>query len=517
MTEAALGSANGLPRHEGLIHGEISRPVTVVAGACLLYLAVSLLVGRFAVTDEVAFKAAGRQWAAGAGFGAPELKGAAEGASPPVTEVYFLYPPAYPFFFGVWTRLFGFGPRQCMVFDASIHVLLTGLTFALAWRLLASLGHARGWWAVCAAVVVLPIGTVGRPDELAMSFGLLSLLFLLVPKPRAIHLALAGVALGSSLGTSVGAGIAAGCIALTLLIRPLDGLKSTLRRCLLVAVGTILGVSIAIGPLLVAHPGAIEQYLIISRFVSKNHGSIKDAWANAWPQAIKYYTFLVGTLAAGLLAATLAGTREVWRVWASYASGTALYLLFVGAVLAFRTTYTWFIGPWIAVASLHTIALLATTPTKRLRALLPGALLVAAWLSFAVHFVKETLVVMTLPASQGLNAASALLQEAIPPGATVVTSDMWWFIAARNRIYDPMFSHPPTEGIDYVALSGNGSGVPGRAIGLDARIWDPSFISRMVEVENNLPQHPTRVLGLRITNSGYGYGSIVYKVAPQRP
>ncbi len=517
MTEAALGSANVLPRHDGSTQRELLFPAAVVAGACLLYLAVSLLVGRFAVTDEVAFKAAGRQWAAGTGFGAPELEGALDGVSPPVTTVYFLYPPAYPFSFGLWTRLFGFGPRQCMVFDAAIHVLLTVLTFALAWRALSSLGHARRWWAVCAAVVLLPIGTVGRPDELAMSFGVLSLLFLLVPEPRAIHHALAGLALGFCLGTSSGAAIATGSIAATLLVRPWDGLSRLLRRCLLVGVGAILGVAIAVGPLLASHPGAIEQYLMLSRFVSKNHGSIKEAWADAWPHAAKYYTFLIGTLASGLLAATLAGTRKVWRVWASYASGAFLYLLFLGVVLALRPTYTWFVGPWIAVTALHTIALLATTPGRRTRALLPIALLVAAWLSFAVHFVKETLVVMTLPASQGLNAASACLRAAIPDGATVVTSDMWWFIAARNRIYDPLFSHPHEGSVDYVALSANGSGVPGRAAGLDTRIWNSSVTNRMIEVANNLPQQPTRVLGFRITNSAYGFGSIVYRVAPQRP
>ena len=151
------------------------------------------------------------------------------------------------------------------------------LSVGLAWRALSTLGHARRWWAVCAALVVLPIGTAGRPDELAMSFGVLALLFLLVPQVRSIHLALAGLALGFSLGTSSGAAIAAGSVALTLLVRPRDDLRSTLRRCLLVGAGAILGVAIAVGPLLVAHPGAIEQYLMISRFVSKYHGSIKDA------------------------------------------------------------------------------------------------------------------------------------------------------------------------------------------------------------------------------------------------
>jgi hypothetical protein len=65
--------------------------------ACLfalsaLYCVAELVPGRFAVTDEVYFKAAGRNWAATGQFAAPELKGYRDDIAPHVSDVFFAYP-----------------------------------------------------------------------------------------------------------------------------------------------------------------------------------------------------------------------------------------------------------------------------------------------------------------------------------------------------------------------------------------------------------------------------------------
>jgi hypothetical protein len=216
---------------------------------------------------------------------------------------------------------------------------------------------------------------------------------------------------------------------------------------------------------------------------------------------------------SGLLAAALGGSRRSWRLWATYGFGASLFLLFLATFLALRATYTWFIGPWLLLAAAHTMCVLARTPGRRMRVVAPALLLVGGYLTFAVHFVKESLVIAKLPPAQRMDAASARLRSLIPAGASVLTKDAWWFIAVRNKTYEPMFSHPPPSSIEYVVLSGNGSGVPGKPVGLDAATWGPSFTDRMVEVANDLPRQPTRVLGVRLTNSAYGYGSVVYRVS----
>jgi len=489
------------------------RAAGVVAAASLIFLALMAVVGRLPVTDEVAFKAPGRQWAAGGGFRAPELEGLIHGVSLDVTQAYCIYQPMYSFAFGLWARLFGFSPRTCVVFDAFIHVLLVFATLALAWRAFSSTGRARPWLATVAALAVLPLGTAGRPDELAMIFGSGALFLLLPPNVRTRDVALAGAALGLCFACSSGAGICLGLIAFTLLVRTVrEDLAQTVRRCLIAGVAALAGAAVVLGPFVAAHPGAIEQYVAHSRLAFHDN-TVLDSWALARPHGTKYYTLLIGTLFAGLLAATLLGTRAAWRQWARYGVGTCLVLFFLAVALPLKNNYTWFLGPWLLIAAIELGYSLMTAPGMRGRALLPLAVLAAGHVSFAAYFAKDLLVLGTLPASQKPAAAAAQLRATIPAGAGVLTSkDLWWFIADRNRTYDALLAHPPPSAIDYVALAANGSGKPGVPASLPLH-WGAAFTSRFVEVANNLPTRRTYLLGVPITNSSYGFGAMVYRVA----
>jgi hypothetical protein len=142
-------------------------------GTTTCYVALFAMVGRFPTIDEVFFKAPGREWAAGGRFAAPELTGIdfLQGIKPAIEEVWFVHPPGYPFLFGVFTLLIGFGPTACVVFDALIHGALALMTWLLARRLGEGLPD---WLCFLIAVAVLPlgVGTHGRPDELAMCLGI---------------------------------------------------------------------------------------------------------------------------------------------------------------------------------------------------------------------------------------------------------------------------------------------------------------------------------------------------------
>ena len=129
--------------------------------AALAYLVVLTIVGRLPClfTDEIFFKAAGREWAATGRFAAPELAGAL-GLAPPLEEVWLPYPPLYPILFGGFVKVFGFGWRACVAFDALIHACLAVLTFGVALGLSTSrdrrvafcLGFAGGSghaWSLC--------------------------------------------------------------------------------------------------------------------------------------------------------------------------------------------------------------------------------------------------------------------------------------------------------------------------------------------------------------------------------
>src|SRR5271157_372421 len=104
--------------------------------AIILYLFVLIRLGRLPQLDgdEISFKSPGREWAASGRFASPELRGW-RGLDPPLERIWLIYPPVYPFLFGVFVKVFGFGWRQCEMFDGLIRVALAALTYAVAYRL----------------------------------------------------------------------------------------------------------------------------------------------------------------------------------------------------------------------------------------------------------------------------------------------------------------------------------------------------------------------------------------------
>ena len=88
-----------------------------------LYVIAAVLIGHFPLLDVIPFKAAGLHWALSGHFAAPEMRGFQD-LRPPLEDIYFAHLPGYVFVFGLFVKLFGFGPRQCLLYDALIHAWL---------------------------------------------------------------------------------------------------------------------------------------------------------------------------------------------------------------------------------------------------------------------------------------------------------------------------------------------------------------------------------------------------------
>src|SRR5262249_38752788 len=135
--------------------------------------------------------------------------------TPGVEEVWLAQPSGYSFGFGLFVRAFGFGPSQCVIFDAVIHGVLVILIYALA-RVTAP--EIMPGAACAIAMALLPVGFVGRPYGLAMCFGRGALILWGSPAPGYIRSAGAGLMLGLCAATSVGAAAMIGIIGLTELL-----------------------------------------------------------------------------------------------------------------------------------------------------------------------------------------------------------------------------------------------------------------------------------------------------------
>ncbi len=476
-----------------------------LAGVLLLaYLASAATVGQFPFIDEIAYKCAGLHWANSGRYAAPELTGLLV-VDPPVEVVWAGYPPLYTFAFGLIVKGFGFGWRTCVLFDAVIRVALACVTFLLARRLSPSLSQAGAW---LAGLAVIPLGHSGRPDELATCFGLAGVLLLLRAPHSLSRTGAAGLLLGLSAATSPACGVTLGIVQAVLLL----GADPWRRSVGLLALWAALAASAALlvfAPLLLVHPGALHQFLAHARRVPSPDflGGLLAGFQFCWAVARCRLLAMLGLAALGLLALTRAGL-PLARTWLGGWAG----LLFLFLFSSYRFTYFWFVGPLFLAAGLATLSLAweGWRPWRR-RAFV--GLLGLAILVGALPWLRNTYVLHTLASSQALGPNVREVTSRVPTGSVVLTDLYWWVLADDCRVYDLNFGTPPSlEQVDYVVLSGNGSQVPGQ----------PSFRSDWQEyvrqhfdvVYDNLNREPSRLFGVRLSASAYGFGPLILARRP---
>ncbi len=479
--------------------------LVLLIGIC--YLVAEVVPGRFAVTDELYFKAAGRNWAATGRFAAPELKGFHSGMIPPITDVFFTYPPLYPFLFGLYTKLAGFGARSCILYDALIHVLLVWTAFAAARRVFALPWRVAG---LCGALFV-PLGTVGRPDELGILLAFAAAMAFRM-KTRPIGAALLGGALMGFCGlTSLGAAVFLGPIVAWELVLREDALLKGLGRVVLAALVAGGVATVCVAPLLISHPGAYRQLFstaasqTIANQFNPAYQTPGLTFAHLWAIGLRYgYSQML--LTATLLAfATILWRLDVAPDRAGYSRVVvaALSLAVLAISMPGKYLYLWFASSWLL---LTTVALgwriWGALPPSRRRMLLAGGAL--SYLLLSLPYVRSKTILWTLPAGQRLGAGVARVRNDVPTGVGVLSTEYWWALADRDQVYDSTFSAPAPGDVNYVATSGNGAGQAGVPM-LQKEYADWQL------VDNALRQSAPTFFGLRLSRSAYGFGPYILK------
>lgn len=104
----------------------------------------------------------------------------------------------------------------------------------------------------------------------------------------------------------------------------------------------------------------------------------------------------------------------------------------------------------------------------------------------------------TLPADRSLTINMKRVRDEVPEGAGVLTAEYWRALADRNQGLDAF---------DYVVLTGNGSGQPGRPLPPSVPLGD----SPWQNTEDHLQLKPPSVFGFRLSHSAYGFGPYVLK------
>jgi hypothetical protein len=479
--------------------------------ACLLAVLLEVVPGRSPQIDEEFFKSPGRHWAATGQFAAPEIVGRVD-VTPGLDEIFFAQPPLYSFLFGVYTKIVGFGPHRCILFDALVHVLLAALIIALAHREF----DLPAKYAYLLGTLVLVLGTRGRPDELGMCFAIAGMLAWTLDLTTSRRAVLSGAMFGVCGATSLGA-----CLFLLPLgllvgyLRAALNLRTALRWTLACSLVGLL----CIAPILVHHPGPRHEPAIA--YMSPQLGLVvtgQSRWTAVLLSLVNGALFAArfGRPMLAVVFGSLAVIALCFRQLPRHSAGayTARIVVVVAVlvgqwfILPGKYTYLWFFAPWLLALSAAMLARCYAGLRSSERAMVVVTLVLCI-LTAVEPYIKGEVVVLSLPHEQSFDANMSRVRALIPAGSHVATLEYWWALADRCQVFDPQFSHPKKIDIDYMIKSGNGSGRPG--VGQAFAEYYESYAqeNHFTVLEDDLNRERLKVGPLRLTNSAYGFGPLI--------
>ena len=480
---------------------------------CVFFVLLEVVPGRFPNTDEVFFKSPGRHWAATGHFAAPEIVGRVE-VNPSLDKIFFAQPPLYSFIFGVYTKVLGFGPHLCILFDALIHVLLAALTVSVVRRVFS----VPAKYAYMIGTLVLVLGTYGRPDEMGMCFaiaGMLSETLEIRPERRA---ALSGAMFGFCCATSLGAFLFMAPMSLAIAHqRRVLNARTAIRWTI---TGAVVGL-LCIAPILLQYPHAYRQILAHAsdqspqlRYALVGTGlwkAVLISYFNGMIFATRFGRPMVALVAGSLAIIALCFRnvpRESARAYTTKLVVAAAGLLTLYLILPGKYTYFWFFGPWLMGLSAEMLVRCYAGLRSSARGAVVAILVIC--ISTATEpYLKERVVLISLPRNQSFDTNMSGVRTLIPAGSRVVTSEYWWALADRCQVLDPVFSHPTTIDVDYMIKTGNGTGHPGVAHAFALYYETFAQDNHFAVLEDNLNRLPLKIGPVRLTNSAYGFGPLV--------
>ena len=500
------------------------RPLLPLLLLLATFFVIEFAYPNFPGVDEIFFKSAGLNLSKGGAFAAAELEGFLH-ADPPLEQVFFVYPPLYPWLFGQWTHATGFGWAACVGYDALISaglaLIIFGLANAVAGELLGPVSvRRRAALAFLATLLTLLFGHRGRPDELGMALGFANAWWLFRPpasSPRQPSVTfVSGVLAGLMLCTSPGVFMTFMPFLAALWLRRVNDMREVAPSLIAAGLGGGLAAALCLTPFFLLHPHFYQQFLQSFQVQVSRGWSYSIFSSYAWhssPQSHFILSATVPVLCLGMV--TLWRTRRIWEMLA----------LIVAPLVGFGLMcftyaphyYWWFLQPWFLL-----VAMVVTADfwwNRRSRPLATVSVVwLAIWLTVASAWpAKNFLVRVTLTPEQRLTPNVQKLRELIPTGARVLTSIGWWALGNDRSVYDPKFSDiRDLARIEYFVTDSNGPvQLGGWAWPGNAR-YDAMVRESFEVISDTLPRTPFQFFGVRITKGAYGFGTVVLRRVPAR-
>ena len=287
------------------------------------------------------------------------------------------------------------------------------------------------------------MGTIGRSDELAACFGLVSLLTIVAGPVTVGRVLLSGAWMGIAAGTSAAAGAMMGIMAVSLVVLRADTHIERVRLTIIWGLASVGALAAVLAPILIPRPDAYYQY---KGHVDYQYTYLeRDSFAYMMTFALQVgsyfllFTFLL--LLVGGLCYLFNRKVKAEVHWAQLWVGPFGALIFLALNFPYKYTYLWFFGPWLLVAAAANIQALAPRLPVLQTRLLTYLTIAAATLG-AIPMIRQHVIFLGLPEEQGYEYNLRIVRNFVKPGDVVVTSDLWWGLIGDCKIYDVGFGFP---------------------------------------------------------------------------
>ena len=461
--------------------------------------------------DDVYYKEPGYNWALNHRFVSPALEGYG-GEQSGFDVVFAGYPPLYPFTYGLWLQLFPHSLRSAIAFDATIRFLLVMWCLFGLPKLLP--GLSRGVVGMTALAVCV-LGTWGRPDELAMLFGLWALTVWVVGK-RWLSAMGGGALLGLCLSTSWPAFIVLCAWFLPVcwyLCWQAPCWRGFVRRCLIaVLVCAALGLLILVP--YYSRDGAMaqmasepSQQFMAGIFWSFQKGTIMP-YLHLWWFAMRNDIFMV-PLYIALCTLAIAFIAKMDRFYRACLMGGVLGYAFIMIGMPHQGYYYWFLFPLLFSIVLWHI---------RSSRCVTWALGIAILLAINPK-IRECIKAYCLPVDQTLSYSQRMIENYVPTTASVLTDARSYYVIRPrcNKVYvtDAVDSlQKVISRVDYCVFSFHHLGKYEGLCMPDAWMRDSraTYLKEHFEViYEGLPSPYPSWHGVTLGITPIGYGVVVYR------
>lgn len=453
----------------------------------------------------------------GLGFSAEALKGVGLG----VEKLFVLYPPLYPFLYGVWFFIFGFSITSSL----SLSLLICGL---IAYFLLQLFRNAYGdplphnVYALVFFAWTLAVSAIDRPDPLYVMFALMILLVietrLRQKSDLPTHLLIA-VLLGLSISTSPVIAILMLPVIFTLYINVRGcSKKSFLSFIVIVLGGLLLGLVIWMFVIAKAPPLIKYQFLVTWSSQSSRPLTI-ESFMEGMRFVIKhgYFLFYLPLILFLIIMSTVSlrthpnirsGLSRAWP----FISLVAIWIFLIVKVQA-KYTYLNMCAIFILlVTGVQFVKVVSLIRNSNVVRLLNATLMLGLFVA-TVPFWRTVLIPMTWDKYDSYEFNGKRILDLIPKGSKVLTHVRFWYLFDTSyKTFDAWFSHGSIYEADYILLPSGGGGKPDVA-------WIPFLDSKELKYfkENYVLTASTfiglanNLFGLNIANSRWSYRFQLYE------